>query len=86
MKTAYFERFTLPLPDDAVVSCSHQGACDEDVAFWETRVDRPDDITPDNLRAELKGYGAWDDEELADDDANWRRILWIAAGNIQDGM
>lgn len=84
MKTAYFNRFELDLPSEAVADCSHQGRCDEDVAYWETRVTRPAALTPELLALELKEYGAWDAEELADDAANWRRILWLAAGNIKD--
>ena len=84
MKTAQFNRFALDLPDDAAASCYHQGACDSDVEYWSNRVTRPDEITPEKLAAELKEYGAWDAEELADDAANWCRIIWLAAGNIQD--
>jgi hypothetical protein len=39
------------------------------------------------LSAELKEYGAWDAEELADHEQNLQRILWLASGDIteQDG-
>lgn len=84
MKTAYFNRFSLDLPNITVAACSHQGACDNDVAHWATKISRPEAITPEKLSAELREYGAWDDDELADDKANWHRVIWIAAGNIQD--
>jgi len=84
MKTAYFERFTLDLPDQAVPECSHSGACDQDVEFWSSRITRPAQITPEKLAAELREFGAWDVWELADDQANWQRLIWIAAGNIQE--
>lgn len=80
--TAYFNRFTIDLADQAVRDCSHQGECDDDVAYWEPQIKI--DATPDAIRAELKEYGAWDAEELADDEANRRRIVWIAAGKIQE--
>lgn len=83
-KEAYFNRFTIELPAQAVSDCSHHGECDDDVAHWAGRVKRPEDVTAERLRAELKEYGAWDAEELADDEANWKRIIWIAAGNIKD--
>ena len=35
-------------------------------------------IPADKLRDELKQYGAWDDAELVDHDANLARILWLA--------
>lgn len=86
MKTAYFNRFAIDLPDEAVTDCSHQGPCDEDVAYWERRIERPAEVTESALAAELKECGAWDTEDLADDGANWRRLIWIAAGNIKDEM
>lgn len=85
MNTAYFDRFSIDLPDEAVQDCSHQGQCDADVEAWAGRIARPADATPEALAAELKEYGAWDAEQLADDAANWHRIIWIAAGNIKEG-
>lgn len=83
-ETAIFNRFVLDLPADAVAGCSHQGQCDSDVAFWADKLPRPAEITPAALAAELKEYGAWDAGELADDGQNWRRLIWLAAGQIQD--
>jgi len=84
MNTAYFNRFTLDMPDEAVLDCSHQGQCDDDVAHWSSKIQRPADITAETLRAELKEYGAWDSDELNDDEQNWQRLIWIAAGNIKE--
>ena len=88
---ASFNRFEFRLPGQAVIDCAHSGACDDDVAHWAPKVNRYEAgerhawaPTPDKLRAELAEYGAWDDAELADDDANWRRIVWLAAGNIKE--
>lgn len=41
-------------------------------------------IDPDTLRDELRGYGAWDDVQLADHDGNLQRVLWIAANDIRE--
>lgn len=79
-----FNRFELELPDQAVYDCSHAGQCDADVDHWQSRIIRPDKCTPEALRAELDEYGAWDDDELSDDSANWRRIVWIAASNAKE--
>ena len=79
---ASFNHFELAMPKEAVADCYHQGQCDEDVAFWATKIPRPESITPELLRTELKEY--WDENELADDDANWNRIIWLAAAQIQD--
>ncbi len=81
---ASFNRFQIELPPQAVADCSHSGACDSDVAFWLPKLPQIAAIDPEKLRAELKEYGAWDAEELADHGANCARILWIAAGNIKE--
>ena len=66
-------------------SVSHPGECDADVeklirvpaiARQLVKLDK------ELLARELKEYGAWDAEELADHAANQRRIVWIAGGNI----
>ena len=82
---AYFERFVIRLTRDQAESCSHTGQCYEDVreALRVPAIERQlRRIDPEAIRSELSGYGAWDTDELADDDANLERILWIAAGNI----
>lgn len=64
---------------------SHPGQCDADVRELSNhrkiraQLQR---IDPKVLRDELREYGAWSEEELADHDQNLQRILWIAAGDI----
>lgn len=84
MPTAHFNRFSLNLSAQCVADCSHQGPCDEDVEHWAKYLPLPAAATPEAIRAELKEYGAWSTEELANDNANIRRLIWIAAGNIKD--
>lgn len=84
MKWALFNRFELQIPKQAVAACSHSGSCDEDVEFWQSRITRPEQCSADSLAKELLEYGTWDDEELRNDEKNWRRIVWIACGNIND--
>ena len=72
----------LRVPVEAVAECSHPGPCDSDVARWLPRVEWLADA--DTIRRTLKRYGAWDADELADDDANRARILWIACGDIRE--
>lgn len=88
---ASFNRFELRIPGDAVTDIARSGENDAAVASWEERIrdimledNFPNRPTPDSIRAELKEYGAWDAEERADDDANWSRLVWIAAWNIAD--
>ena len=74
------------MPDAAITDCSHSGRCDEEVEHWSNTIQRPESCTVRALQEELKEYGAWNQEELADDAANWRRIVWLAAGNIKEEM
>ena len=70
-------------------SASHPGRCDEDVAAllkdrnisWQISK-----LDPKVVKDELKEYGAWDDDELADHDANLARLVWLAAGDIVDSV
>ena len=64
---------------------SHPGRCDDDVkeGMQIPAIKRQlKKIDPEKLRKELREYGAWDETDLIDHNANLMRILWIAAGNI----
>ena len=76
--------FTIRLAKQIVQGCAHQGACDDDVAYWEKHLPQLRRIKSDAIRAVLKEYGAWSDEELADDYQNRLRILWCAANDCKD--
>ena len=86
VKTAYFNRFEIELPIEAVRDCSAAGSVDDSVAYWAPKIPRSGEITADMLRDELKECGAWDTVELLDSEANWRRIVWLAACNIKEEM
>lgn len=43
-------------------------------------------IDPEALREDLDVYGCWDDEELKSHDDNLNRLLWIATGEVQEGL
>ena len=78
-------RIELQLTKDQAHTGSHQGACDGDVAYLRTvpAIRRQlAKVDPETLRDELREYGAWDAEELADHDANLSRLLWLACGDI----
>jgi hypothetical protein len=85
-----FDRFELRLSGQCVLDCAHSGQCDEDVEYWvplaKEQAEKDAFIfgpTAERIRAELREYGAWSDEELADDEQNWHRLVWIAANNIR---
>jgi hypothetical protein len=84
---ATFNRFSIAMTAEQARDASHAGQCDDDVAALVARPEiaaQLDKIGPDDIRAELREYGAWEAAELADDDANRLRIVWIAAGNIRE--
>ena len=88
---ASFNRFELRISGEAVCAIAQPGPTYPAVAEYAPRVraqmeadnfhNRP---TPENIRDELAEYGAWSAEELADDDANWLRLVWCAACNIAE--
>lgn len=85
---ALFDRFTIQLTAAEAESASQPGKdAQEDVRFLlrQPKIARQfRKISDDDIRAELKEYGAWDAEDLADAAANRERILWLAAGNITE--
>lgn len=89
MKTAYFNRFTIDLKQGDALDGSHPGPCDDDIAallevpYIRRQINK---LNPEDVRAELNEYGAWDENELEDNNANRARILWIACGDIREEL
>ena len=81
---ASFNYLEFQLPRQAVIDCHHQGACDDDVNFWQKKLQL--NLDREKMIKELKEYGAWSLEELTalDDSELEEKLIWIAAGNIQD--
>jgi hypothetical protein len=80
-------RIELCLTKSQARKASHPGPCDADVRELSQvpAIRRQlQKLDPELLRKELKEYGAWSDDDLADHDANLQRILWIAAGDIHE--
>jgi hypothetical protein len=69
-------------PAECIADCSASGAVDEAVEYWVKKLNfNP----PQELAVRyLKEYGAWDAEQLADEDANARRILWTLCCDIKE--
>lgn len=69
--------------------CTHPGPCDEDVkdVMQKPYIKRQlKQISPEQLRKELSGYGAWSEEELNDHEKNLMRWVWISAGDIMEEL
>lgn len=80
-------RIELQMTKKEAAMCSHSGQCDNDVLLLSINpkfVKQLDKIPAELLAAELKEYGAWDSEQLADHEENKQRLLWIAANDITD--
>ena len=71
------------IPNEAFGDCHHSGQCDIDVMYWVEKLDF--DFPKDQGIEWLKGFGAWDDEELDNHEENRLRVLWLFAGNVADG-
>lgn len=81
----YFERFQIEMTLEQAKSVSHQGECLPDVLELlkdKKYIRQFKKIDSESIAAELKEYGAWDEEELKDIEANLERITWIAGCNI----
>lgn len=77
----------LHITRSQAASCSHPGPCDADVAaLRQSPVIRRQlaRLDPEKVRKVLREYGAWDDADLADHDANLSRLLWVACNDIND--
>lgn len=83
---ASFNRFEIEMTLEQAQAMSHSGDCEADVKANLPNVKRSKQATAENVRKELDEYGSWDETELADDEMNWARIVWLAAGNIKDDI
>lgn len=68
---------------EALTDCGGPGRADEAVAYVRSRFA----VTGDegDCRGYLKGYGAWDDDELSDHDENLDRLVWLTGCSLAEG-
>jgi hypothetical protein len=65
----------------------HQGNCDEDIKELlklSHIKEKFDKIEPYSIKAYLKEYGAWDEFELSNVEANKERFLWLKCAEKQE--
>jgi hypothetical protein len=82
-------RIELNIPKGLASIGYHSGACDSDIEelmSLDSIKAQLLGIPPQILSDELKEFGAWDSDELANHQNNLARILWIACGDLVDGM
>lgn len=75
-------RVEVVVPGQAILDLSASGPVDDAAEYWaqEGRTWGWEDVDPQDVASELAEYGAWDEEDLKDEDANRERFLWTAAG------
>lgn len=88
---ANFNRFELNLPIAVVLSCSQPGKDASEyvkaaLRRYPSLLADIRDLDPFLVREELSEYGAWDEEELADDEENAERLVWLAACELKDEL
>ena len=73
---------TRQLPPECIADCSGSGDATANVHYWVDRLefDGPKDL----FKEYLKGFGAWDAEQLKDHDENKMRVLWTWACNCSE--
>lgn len=76
------EDFT-PQQLEHLLSIGGPGQQDTNVADFRDLYEVTGD--PESCRLYLKGYGAWDEEELADHESNLARLIWLTGGAFCDG-
>lgn len=82
----YFDLYFTRQDVDSVPS---SGQCDEAVKIIAKKpyiVRQFTNIDNSKLIKELSEYGAWDNVELQDKQANIERIIWIACGDIKENL
>ena len=80
-------RIVLQITKKQAAGASHPGPCDRDVLELSKVPEiarQLRKVNPEYLVEELRGYGAWDDEELADHQRNLQCLLWLACGDIAE--
>ena len=68
---------------DALLDCGIGGQdASESVAFVRATFTVTGE--PADCRDMLRGYGAWDDNELSDHDTNLDRLVWLAGCDLRE--
>lgn len=71
-------------PPECVAACAAHGRVDYAVEEWVKELDLA--APPWLLRRYLRGFGAWEPDELCDHAENLKRLLWVWCCNIQESV
>lgn len=83
----YFDEYgnlTSEIPKECIESCSHAGGCDEDVEYWQNKLDF--EVSKEKAIDYLQEFGAWTKEELSElsPDELAQKVLWVACNEIKE--
>jgi hypothetical protein len=81
-------RVTLKISKALAKDASHQGDCEDSVREAMRKpylAKQLDALNMDHVRAYLSELGAWDEDELEDEDMCKVRLVWLACGDINEG-
>ncbi len=84
-----FNRFELNITKAQVLATWHPGAMDDDIAALAKvpRIARQlKKLDPEQVRLELAGCGAWNDDDLQDHAQNLQRVLWLGVCDIWEEL
>lgn len=87
MNAIFSRGLTISMTKKQAQKAEHSGRCDGDVEAlrrtpkMQKQLRR---ITDQELINELNEHGAWSAEDLKDRQANECRVIWLAAGMIND--
>jgi hypothetical protein len=80
-------RIELRIAESDISRGFHTGDCEDDVrsiAAEPYMAEQLATVNDDTLREHLAEYGAWNIDELSGRDANLRRLVWLACGDLFD--
>lgn len=66
----------------ALIDCAAPGDASESVAFVRSQFAISGDKSA--CRAFLRGYGAWNDDELSEHEKNLNRLVWLAGCDLSE--
>lgn len=83
-----FNRFELNITKTQVLGAYYSGGMDDIAALAKVPgiARQLKKLDPDQVRAELAEYGAWNEEELQDHAENLQRVLWCGVCDIWDRL
>ena len=82
----YVELGFIPEDADDIMQPGPADETVEAIARKPYMSEQLDALSVDAIRSELKQYGAWDEDELADDSENRRRLVWVLGCNAAEEM